>query len=374
MLDFDDDEQRQLESNKRHWDKRLHAIDRNWPTEPDRIRAIYEVKAQRIEPVGLGLPLAGDGVRRWQATRNCSLIKNGSATSSRSASSSRFRPAGRPGLTSTRTSSPDHSRFLDSSSTYAQATTTRSRDPRLSRLRHAGPRLGAGRPGRQPRRRTAARSGSHAARIQRDAAADLCRPRIRPKDRRSRPWMMLIQTRRAGHRPRRRPPTTTTTAGRPARRPASSGCLRETQVPIGLLSTARTCGSSTPRAARPRGHLTFTVAGDDRSRRPADLRRPAHAASAERLFTLPDKQRLPAILAESRKYQNVVSTKLAEQVLAALYELLRGFQAADDQRHGDLLRDVLNDDPNHVYAGLLTRAHAAGVHPLRRGPRPALQR
>ena len=75
--------------------------------------------------------------------------------------------------------------------------------------------------------------------------------------------------------------------------------------------------------------------------------------SAERLFTLPDKQRLPYILAESRKYQNLVSTKLAEQVLAALYELLRGFQAADDQRHGELLREVLKDDPNQVYAGLL---------------------
>ena len=40
-------------------------------------------------------------------------------------------------------------------------------------------------------------------------------------------------------------------------------------------------------------------------------------------------------------------------MLAALYELLRGFQAADDQRHGELLRDVLKDDPNQVYAGLL---------------------
>jgi hypothetical protein len=76
--------------------------------------------------------------------------------------------------------------------------------------------------------------------------------------------------------------------------------------------------------------------------------------SAERLFSLPEKQRLPAILAESRKYQNTVSTQLAEQVLAALYELLRGLQAADDQRHGALLRDVLADNPNQVYAGLLT--------------------
>ena len=53
LLDFNDDEQRQLESNKRHWEKRLHAIDQELATEPERIRSIYEVKAQRIEPVGL---------------------------------------------------------------------------------------------------------------------------------------------------------------------------------------------------------------------------------------------------------------------------------------------------------------------------------
>src|SRR5437867_393209 len=76
--------------------------------------------------------------------------------------------------------------------------------------------------------------------------------------------------------------------------------------------------------------------------------------AAERLFSLPEQQRLPAILAESRKYQNTVSTQLAEQVLAALYELLHGFQAADDQRHGALLRDVLATNPNHVSAGRLT--------------------
>ena len=55
LLDFNDDEQRQLESNKRHWDKRLHAIDQELATEPARIRSIYEVKAQRIEPVGLSI-------------------------------------------------------------------------------------------------------------------------------------------------------------------------------------------------------------------------------------------------------------------------------------------------------------------------------
>jgi hypothetical protein len=66
------------------------------------------------------------------------------------------------------------------------------------------------------------------------------------------------------------------------------------------------------------------------------------------------RERLPAILENSRRYQNVVSTLLAGQVLEALYELLRGFHAADDQLHGELRRDILTRDPNLVYAGLLT--------------------
>jgi hypothetical protein len=74
---------------------------------------------------------------------------------------------------------------------------------------------------------------------------------------------------------------------------------------------------------------------------------------SERMFGDP-KERLPAILENSRKYQSVVSTQLAGQVLEALYELLRGFQAADDQLHGELLRDILARDPNLVYGGLLT--------------------
>lgn len=52
-LDFSDEEKRQLDANRRHWDKRLVAIDSELETEPDRIRALYDVKARRIEPVGL---------------------------------------------------------------------------------------------------------------------------------------------------------------------------------------------------------------------------------------------------------------------------------------------------------------------------------
>lgn len=130
--------------------------------------------------------------------------------------------------------------------------------------------------------------------------------------------------------------------------------LRETQVPLGIL----TSGTHLRLVYAPRGetsgYMTFSV-----SEMATVAGRPIFAAlhmllCAERLFSLPEKQRLPAILSDSRKYQNVVSTKLAEQVLAALNELLRGFQAANDQRKGDLLRELLAEDPNHGYAGLLT--------------------
>jgi len=130
--------------------------------------------------------------------------------------------------------------------------------------------------------------------------------------------------------------------------------LRETHVPIGLLCNGTHLRLVYAPRGETTGHLTFPVQAMIEA-----AGRPVFAAllmllSAERLFSLPDKQRLPAILAESRKYQNSVSNELAQQVLAALYELLRGFQAADAQRNGNLLRDVLSRDPDQVYAGLLT--------------------
>jgi len=54
-LDFGDDRDgwRQLEANVRSWRERLAQFDRDLETEPDRIRGFYEVRAQRVEPVGL---------------------------------------------------------------------------------------------------------------------------------------------------------------------------------------------------------------------------------------------------------------------------------------------------------------------------------
>ena len=78
--------------------------------------------------------------------------------------------------------------------------------------------------------------------------------------------------------------------------------------------------------------------------------------SEQRLLALPRDQRLAALLESSRKYQNEVSERLSEQVLHAVYELLRGFQTAHDSSGGELLREPLSDDGdrNDIYRGLLS--------------------
>ncbi|MGH7192806.1 MAG: hypothetical protein ACREJM_04630, partial [Candidatus Saccharimonadales bacterium] len=130
--------------------------------------------------------------------------------------------------------------------------------------------------------------------------------------------------------------------------------LREAEVPIGLISNGRQLRLIYAPRGENAGTLTFPVAA---MREIAG--RPVLAAfdmllSRYRLLAAPSEARLPALLKRSRDYQSRVSTALAQQVLDALYELLRGFQAADDHAHGELLKAVLADDPDRVYAGLLT--------------------
>jgi len=52
-LGFDEDERRQLEADLKSWRTRLAQFDRDLATEPERIREFYEVRARRVEPVGL---------------------------------------------------------------------------------------------------------------------------------------------------------------------------------------------------------------------------------------------------------------------------------------------------------------------------------
>lgn len=50
---FNPDELRQLEADRRHWERRIEELERELEEEPRRIREIYQVKADRLEPVGL---------------------------------------------------------------------------------------------------------------------------------------------------------------------------------------------------------------------------------------------------------------------------------------------------------------------------------
>jgi hypothetical protein len=52
-FEFDDDEKRQLEYDMRSWRTRLEQFERDLESEPKRIQEFYEVRARRIEPVGL---------------------------------------------------------------------------------------------------------------------------------------------------------------------------------------------------------------------------------------------------------------------------------------------------------------------------------
>lgn len=47
------EEERQIEADRRHWEKRLEELAEEIKTEPERIQATYSVKAKRLEPVGL---------------------------------------------------------------------------------------------------------------------------------------------------------------------------------------------------------------------------------------------------------------------------------------------------------------------------------
>jgi hypothetical protein len=69
-----------------------------------------------------------------------------------------------------------------------------------------------------------------------------------------------------------------------------------------------------------------------------------------RLFTDAEDRRLLAVLRKSREAQAAVSTALAEQVLGALHELVRGLNAADP----DAMRKLAAERPGHLYEGLLT--------------------
>jgi type I restriction-modification system DNA methylase subunit len=130
--------------------------------------------------------------------------------------------------------------------------------------------------------------------------------------------------------------------------------LRETQIPAGILSNGREIRLVYAPRGESSGFLLFLVkAMTEVAGRPI-LGALEMLLGADRLFNLPSDRRLPQLLADSRNYQAEVSTKLAEQVLDALWELLKGFQMADSAVRGKLLGELAKNNPQHIYGGLIT--------------------
>lgn len=130
--------------------------------------------------------------------------------------------------------------------------------------------------------------------------------------------------------------------------------LRETKVPIGLLSNGTHIRLAYAPPGENSGSITFPVAAMTEVAGRSILAALHMLLNRYRLLAAPTEARLPALLARSREYQSRVSAALAQQVLDSLYELQRGFQAANERTGGELLRSVLAQRPDDVYAALLT--------------------
>ncbi|MBN3950113.1 MAG: N-6 DNA methylase [Nostoc sp. NMS7] len=130
--------------------------------------------------------------------------------------------------------------------------------------------------------------------------------------------------------------------------------LKETKVYTGLLCNGTDLRLVYAPPGESSGHLTFPVQAMCEVSGRLILGAMEMLLCADRLFNVPSDRRLSAILEKSRKYQNDVSIKLAEQVLEALWDLLRGFQIADATTNSHLVSDIATTAPQHIYGGLIT--------------------
>jgi hypothetical protein len=133
--------------------------------------------------------------------------------------------------------------------------------------------------------------------------------------------------------------------------------LRETGVEAGLLFNGSQLRLVVAPKGESSGHLTFTL---------KDLAEVSGRLmfsgldlllGQSHVFLDPDGYRLADVLGKSRSFQALVSNALADQVFAALWDLLRGFQHADEltqHQGGALLEGLAENDPKQLYGGLIT--------------------
>ncbi|MFN9610542.1 MAG: Eco57I restriction-modification methylase domain-containing protein [bacterium] len=133
--------------------------------------------------------------------------------------------------------------------------------------------------------------------------------------------------------------------------------LRETGVEAGLLFNGHQLRLVVAPKGESSGHLSFRLADLAEVSGRLMLSGLDLLLGQSHVFLDPDGYRLTDVLRKSRSFQAVVSNALADQVLAALWELLRGFQQADalsQRQDAELLGDLPERDPQQLYGGLIT--------------------
>jgi hypothetical protein len=133
--------------------------------------------------------------------------------------------------------------------------------------------------------------------------------------------------------------------------------LRECGVEQGLLFNGTRLRLVVAPRGESSGHLTFHLPELAEAGGRAMLAGLRRLLGREAVLDAGPGLRLVDVIQASRGYQAVVSEALADQVLAGLWALLRGFQRADQLCTGlgePLLGDPAERDPKHLYGGLVT--------------------
>ncbi len=138
--------------------------------------------------------------------------------------------------------------------------------------------------------------------------------------------------------------------------------LRETEVQLGLLFNGSQLRLVVAPKGESSGHLTFTLAELAQVSGRAMFAGLRLLLGREAVLDASPGLRLVDVIEASRNYQSVVSEELADQVLAGLWQLLRGFQRADQltaaqgaRLPGEIsLSELAENDPQALYGGLIT--------------------
>jgi hypothetical protein len=138
--------------------------------------------------------------------------------------------------------------------------------------------------------------------------------------------------------------------------------LRETEVQLGLLFNGTQLRLVVAPKGESSGHLTFNLAELAQVSGRAMFAGLRLLLGREAVLDASPGLRLVDVIEASRTYQAVVSEELADQVLAGLWQLLRGFQRADQltsaqsaRLPGDIrLSELAENDPQALYGGLIT--------------------